>query len=81
MENSSMKIFISSVQKEFAKERKAIAKRISWRRGYGIGPSQGRVKGPSESPVKGSTKRVQCEGPVKEVAKGLTEKVKHLQRK
>ena len=41
-------------------------KTIIWRRGYGIGPSQGRVKGPSEGLERGSTKRVQCEGPVKE---------------
>ena len=49
-------------------------KTIIWRRGYGTGlksgalsqgPSQGRVKRPSEGPVKGSSERVQCEGPVK----------------
>lgn len=66
-----MKAFISSVQREFAAERKA--RSTIWRRGYGTdqgepkskGPSQrGRVKGVElKGPDQGSSARVQCKGP------------------
>ena len=66
-----MKAFISSVQREFAAERKA--RSTIWRRGYGTdqgepkskGPSQrGRVKGAeSKGAGQGSSARVQCKGP------------------
>ena len=57
-----MKAFISSVQREFAAERKA--RSTIWRRGYGTDQGEPKSKGPDQ----GSSARAQVNGPKCDVA-------------